>query len=282
MAFPRTEIGLSISVVTYDPNLDYLRKTLAAACRAAKAALHDGSLGSVDLLLVDNGPGKGWSAQLNQVLDETWDREEVGPVEIHPAQRNLGYGRGHNLGILRSRNRYYLVLNPDAVMDEDSLIQAVRYMQSNPDVGMLAPRVRAGAGDKQHLCKRDPNMLDLFLRGFAPSWLQKRFQQRMDRYTIADMGTDKASKGLLVLSGSFLFCRTRALQQAGGFDPRYFLYFEDNDLSRMVRKNHALAYEPRVVIEHYGGGASHKGLAHIRMFGISAWKYFRKHGWEWK
>lgn len=282
MGVSKSGIGLSISVVTYDPNMDYLRKTLAAASVAAKAALAQGVVSEVDLLMVDNGPGREWATPLKQVLEDTWDAESVGPVEIHPAKRNLGYGRGHNLGILRSRKRYYLVLNPDAVMDEDALIQAIGYMEENPDVGMLAPRVRAGAGDKQHLCKRDPNMLDLFLRGFTPGWVQRRFQQRLDTYSIAEMGVEKPQKDLLVLSGCFLFCRTRALQKAGGFDPRYFLYFEDNDLSRMVRKNATLAYEPRVVIEHYGGGASHKGLAHIRMFGVSAWKYFRKHGWEWK
>lgn len=276
-----TGIGLSISVVTYDPNMDYLRKTLAAACVAVKAALAHGAIAEVDLLLIDNGPGEGWVTQLNQVLEEAWDPEAAGPVEIHPSQRNLGYGRGHNLGILRSRKRYYLVLNPDAVMDEDALICAVKYMEGNPEVGMLAPRVRAGAGNKQHLCKEDPTMLDLFLRGFAPGWLQRRFQDRMDKYTIADLGVEQSHKDLLVLSGCFLFCRTRALQKTGGFDPRYFLYFEDNDLSRMVREHATLAYEPRVVIEHYGGGASHKGLAHIRMFGVSAWKYFQKHGWTW-
>ncbi len=273
--------GVSISVVTYDPNLQYLRKTLAAASAAVRAAIAEGLIADTDLLLVDNGPGDDWGEKLQQVLDEVWD-PAAGMVEIHPARQNLGYGRGHNLGILRCRKRYYLVLNPDAVMDTDALIHAVRFMEAHTEVGMLAPRVRAGAGDNQHLCKQDPNLLDLFLRGFAPSWLQRRFQQRLSRYALSELGIEQAHIGLPVLSGCFLFCRTRILQQAGGFDPRYFLYFEDNDLSRMVRNLAALAYEPKVVIEHYGGGASHKGLAHVRMFGVSAWKYFRKHGWRWK
>jgi len=274
--------GLTISVVSYDPNLDFLKQTLAAACKASHQALRDGVLSEVDLLMVDNGPGVGWREKIQAVLDEVWCTREVGPVEIHPAKRNLGYGRGHNLGILRGRKRYYLVLNPDAVMDEDALVKATGFMESNSEVGMLAPRVRAGAGENQHLCKEDPNIADLFLRGFAPSWIQSRFQKRLDRYAIADMKIDESRIGLPVLSGCFLFCRTRALQQAGGFDPRYFLYFEDNDLSRMVRKFAPLAYQPEVVIEHFGGGASRKGLAHIRMFCVSAGKYFRKFGWRWK
>jgi GT2 family glycosyltransferase len=274
--------ALSISVVTYDPNMGYLRRTIAAANVAVQEAKEAGALGEVDLLLVDNGPGDGWSPRLQAVLEETWDTERSGPVEIHPSARNLGYGRGHNLGILRCRKRYYLVLNPDAVMDADALIHATRFMEEREQVGMLAPRVRAGAGDNQHLCKRDPNMLDLFLRGFAPSWVQRRFQERLDHYAFSDLGIEESRLDLPVLSGCFLFCRTRALQESGGFDPRYFLYFEDNDLSRMVRKIAPLAYHPKVVIEHYGGGASHKGLRHIRMFGVSAWKYFRKHGWRWK
>lgn len=274
--------GLTISVVSYDPNLDFLRQTLRAASLAAHRAVRVGALGEVDLLMVDNGPGRGWGDRIQEVLEEVWDVDGVGPVEVHPAKRNLGYGRGHNLGILRCRKRYYLVLNPDAVMDEDALVKAVGFMEENSEVGMLAPRVRAGAGDNQHLCKEDPNMTDLFLRGFAPRLIQSKFQARLNRYAIADMGIKESRIGLPVLSGCFLFCRTRALQQAGGFDPRYFLYFEDNDLSRMVRKIAPLAYEPAVVIEHFGGGASRKGLAHIRMFCVSAWKYFQKHGWDWK
>lgn len=278
---PQEAPGLSISIVTYDPNLDYLRRTIEAACTAARRALQEGAVSEVDLLMVDNGPGRGWGERIQEILDQAWDVEGVGPVEIHPMKRNLGYGRGHNLGILRSRRRYYLVLNPDAVMDDDALIEATAFMETHGEVGMLAPRVRSGAGDNQHLCKEDPNLLDLFLRGFTPQWMQKRFRARLARYAISDLGITDPRIGLPVLSGCFLFCRTRILQEAGGFDPRYFLYFEDNDLSRMVRHLAPLAYQPKVVIEHFGGGASRKGLAHIRMFGVSAWKYFRKHGWKW-
>ncbi|MHC4380289.1 MAG: glycosyltransferase family 2 protein [Planctomycetota bacterium] len=273
--------GLSISVVTYDPNLEYLRKTLRSVGEAARFAIDEGVIGDVSLLMVDNGPGEGWADTLKEVLREEWDADGVGPVEIHPMKRNLGYGRGHNLGILRSRKRYYLVLNPDVVMDRDAIVQATRFMEGNSGVGVVAPRVRKGAGLNQHLCKRDPNVLDLFLRGFCPAWVQRRFRNRLDRYALMELGTDDSRIGLPVVSGCFLFCRTRILQQAGGFDPRYFLYFEDNDLSRMIRELAPLAYEPKVVIEHFGGGASRKGLAHIRMFCVSAWKYFRKHGWRW-
>lgn len=273
---------LSISVVTYDPNLDYLRRTLKAANVAAREAIQAGVLGQVDLLMVDNGPGDGWVETLQEILDEVWDPEGVGPVAVHPVNKNLGYGRGHNLGILRSRKRYYLVLNPDAVMDPDALIHATRYMEKEETVGILAPRVRMGAGENQHLCKQDPNVLDLFLRGFAPRFLQRRFQERLRSYALVELGTEEPRIGVPVVSGCFLFCRTRVLQEIGGFDSRYFLYFEDNDLSRVVRERKPLAYCPQVVIEHYGGGASHKGLAHIRMFCVSAWKYFRKHGWNWR
>ena len=75
--------------------------------------------------------------------------------------------------------------------------------------------------------------------------------------------------------------RATVLMRLGGFDPRYFLYFEDFDLSLRAARECHIAYVPTVRIVHHGGGAARKGMAHTRMFAVSAWRFFATHGWRW-
>jgi GT2 family glycosyltransferase len=69
------------------------------------------------------------------------------------------------------------------------------------------------------------------------------------------------------------------LDAVEGFDPRYFLYFEDFDLSLRLSKVAPIAYVPAVRIVHHGGHAAAKGFAHIRWFATSARRFFSMHGW---
>ena len=76
--------------------------------------------------------------------------------------------------------------------------------------------------------------------------------------------------------------RLRAvLREAGGFDPRFFLYFEDYDLSLRVARKTRIAYVPAVKVVHHGGHAARKGLRHIGLFVRGAATFFRLHGWKW-
>ncbi len=83
-----------------------------------------------------------------------------------------------------------------------------------------------------------------------------------------------------IVSGCFLLFRTSILKKLGGFDPRYFLYFEDFDLSLRTRKITQIAYVPQVKIIHYGGQVAKKGRRHIIMFIRSSITFFNTHGWK--
>ena len=72
-----------------------------------------------------------------------------------------------------------------------------------------------------------------------------------------------------IVSGCFMLFRTDVLQQLEGFDPRFFLYFEDFDISLRAGRVSRIAYVPQVKVVHHGGHASRKGWRHIWMFGRS-------------
>lgn len=190
---------------------------------------------------------------------------------------NIGFGRGNNL-VIDQVGDYHLVLNPDVEMAPDALEKALAFMEAHPECGLLTPLVYGTDGKRQFLCKRFPSVLDLALRGFAPSLLQQLFKKRLDRYQMADMPEDAVFWDPPIVSGCFMLFRGDVFKALHGFDPDYFLYFEDFDLSLRTAQISRIAFVPQVRIIHGGGYASRKGAWHIWQFVKSGLTFYRKFG----
>lgn len=279
---------LSVSIVVYRSDPEMLSRGIDSLARAvARLGCEGNDDARVEVALIDNGAAH---AADHSALPEHAERTaEWLDIDVRAGHGNIGYGAGHNLAILRARSRYHLILNPDVDLDEDALVRALDFLDAEPSVVALSPRIRGEAGQLQYLCRRYPTLLDLFIRGFLPASWRVRFDARLARYEMrAD--TDRLESlrepGLRaamypkIISGCFMLFRTDILQSLGGFDPRYFLYFEDYDLSLRAGEAGRLAYVPSVDIVHYGGGASRKGGRHIRLFLCSAAQFFRRFGWR--
>jgi GT2 family glycosyltransferase len=146
---------------------------------------------------------------------------------------------------------------------------------------MITPWAVDGNGERQYLCKQYPAILDLLLRGFAPKPLRKLFAKRLARYELRGVTENEPVTDVTIASGCFMFLRRSVLQTVGFFDPRYFLYFEDFDLSLRVARASTITYLPNVRIVHHGGGAAEKALRHVFLFARSALTFFRTHSWKW-
>lgn len=268
--------GLSVSVVVYRPDIDQLISTLTglgAACDALRAERPDLP---VALYLVDNGGLPDVSAVLDRL------RADGIPCSIMTGHGNVGYGRGHNLAIECSNSHYHLVLNPDIDLAPDALRQALDFFDAHAEAGLLTPWIGDEHGQQQFLCRRYPTLLDLFVRGFLPARLRRLFVGRLARYEMRDrINARDIVWDPPIVSGCFMFFRTPVLKQLGGFDLRYFLYFEDYDLSLRAHDVTRVVYAPAVRVLHHGGGAARKGSTHIRMFMASAFKFFNRFGWKW-
>lgn len=265
---------LSVSVVTYAPDLAVLRDTLQSLSKSLDAARAAGSLTEADVAVIDNGPAAEWTERLAECAT-------LFHARLISGYGNVGYGRGHNIALLVSTAEFHLVLNPDVIVDEHAINEALRFMAAHPQVVMLAPQVRGAGGDLQFLCKRYPSILDLTLRGFAPAWLKRRFEARLARYEMRDLPLDKPTLGIHVLSGSFMFCRRESIAVLGGFADDFFVYFEDFDLSLRASRVGTLAFVPQVKAVHFGGNAARKGLRHILLFARGAVVFFNRNGWRW-
>jgi hypothetical protein len=151
-------------------------------------------------------------------------------------------------------------------------------------VGAVAPAVRNAHGAPEFLCKRYPAVLDLVLRGFAPAFVRRMFRRRLDRYELRDRIDPRSAEpvvGIPLLSGACMLVRRAAIDTTGGFDPKFFLYFEDYDWSVRLNRVTQTAYLPAMRAVHHGGRAARKGWRHVRLFGRSAFRFYGKHGWRW-
>ncbi|MBZ5790188.1 glycosyltransferase family 2 protein [Burkholderia contaminans] len=266
---------LSVSVVVYRPDANVLARTFGSLCLAVEETCKSRPGFAVDLFVIDNG-GLGDAGPNPAMLDAAGIR--LMTVSGHG---NVGYGRGHNLAIERAGGDYHLILNPDIDIEPDALTHALNFFDAHPDVGLLTPRIDDGNGHLQYLCRRYPTMLDLAVRGFMPARFRRFFSSRLSRYEMRDVINNRDIVwNPPIVSGCFMLFRTGILKRLGGFDPRYFLYFEDYDLSLRTLEQARVAYVPEVRVSHYGGGASRKGFAHIRMFAVSAFKFFNRFGWK--
>ncbi|ABE29215.1 glycosyl transferase 2 family protein [Paraburkholderia xenovorans LB400] len=268
--------GLSVSVVTYRPDIEQLTSTLAGLAAACDALRVGRPALPVVLFLVDNGGLPAIQAALAEL-----QRHDVSTTII-AGHGNVGYGRGHNLAIERSASQYHLVLNPDIDLARDALSEAFDFFEAHAEAGLITPWIGDEHGDQQFLCRRYPTLIDLFARGFLPAGLRRLFSRRLARYEMRDqINARDIVWDPPIVSGCFMLFRTSVLKRLAGFDTRYFLYFEDYDLSLRAHDVTRVVYAPSVRVLHHGGGAVRKGSAHIRMFMASAYKFFNRFGWKW-
>lgn len=272
-------VQLTVSLVVYGFDEAVLSDTLTSLCRAIRVAQDDGVLSGVNISLVDNADHAGTlEPLLRRCLQDAGDAVQADVISGHG---NIGFGQAHNLVIHRADSEYYLILNPDVIVDDKALSAGIRYLQDTPAVVAVSPAIVDGQGQPESGCKRYPSVFDFLLRGFAPGWLRRRFRQRLRHYEMRDLPGDSIHDDIPIISGCFMLFRHDALRQLGGFDPRYFLYFEDFDLSIRARAIGRLSYLPQMRITHLGGNSAKKGLRHIIMFGRSAHRFFSGHGWRW-
>jgi GT2 family glycosyltransferase len=269
---------LDVFIVTFYSDLLILGKVLKR--------LEDAATSCEELFcrvcVVDNSFGreKSYFEGLNQLL-----LSNKLNIKVYSSKSNVGFAQANNFAFEMLSHQspeadYILVLNPDAFLSLDSLNRALEKMNNHPEIGVLLPRFKSESGQDLYLAKRYPNLWVLFLRGFAPTCLKKLFQKSIDAYDLKDRPADQPHLETVVGSGACFLMRRNIWAALGGFDPRFFLYFEDFDLTFRANKITQVAYEPSIEVVHLGGHTAQKGRTHIKYFIKSAGRFFNKNGWK--
>ena len=212
------------------------------ACLSSLLA-HMGIL-RLDVVVIDVGPPDG-TAEI---------------VRRFPAVRflrgpNLGFAYANNCALATTNARYVLFLNPDTVVLRGSLGALVHRMDARPDVGLAGVRQVDHAGQLALTIRRFPNALRALGDALAaealpgrPHWLGERELERAayDREVECDW-----------TSGSFMLARREAIESAGIMDERFFLYSEETDFCRRIRRaGWGVHHLPWMTIRHYGATAA--------------------------
>lgn len=222
------------------------------------------------VFLIDNSP-----TDVLRYLEE-YDYKKI---EYHFQNENLGYGRAHNIAMIKSieQNYYYhIVLNPDITFSNATIQEIYNYCESNDDTGQVMPLILYPDGTLQKLVKRLPTPYNLLARRFLPN--SGIFRKWNDYYELSTFDYSYMLKNAS-LSGCFMFLRLNIVKKVGFFDSRFFMYLEDYDLTRRICEISQTVYLPTTPAFHGFKKESYANskllMHHVR----SAAKYFNKWGW---
>jgi GT2 family glycosyltransferase len=195
---------------------------------------------------------------------------------------NPGFGASHNIAIklsIDSGAKYHLVVNPDVYFESEEINKMTSFMDANPDVGHLMPRILYPNGDNQYLCKKNPTFFDLFIRGFIPEKYHTIFGKRILDYQYKTNNPNEILYDVPYLSGCFMFLRNETLKKVGLFDDKIFMYLEDADLTRRILEVSRTVYFPDAIVYHHFARFTHKKIKFKLITIKSAFYYFNKWGW---
>lgn len=193
---------------------------------------------------------------------------------------NVGFARAVNQACALTTNERVLLLNPDCILEAGCLDPLSAELDAHPECAIAAPRVLNEDGTVQGSVRGHPNLLtgvfgrtSLLTRLFPNSALARR------NVVVGGGHELRESRTADWVSGACMLVRRRALDDVGGFDARYFLYWEDADLCRrLAAVGYTIRYVPTATVAHSGGGSSRsvRALA-IRAFHRSAYLYYSTH-----
>ena len=207
------------------------------------------------VVVVDNGSADGSADQLHY--------PDL-PLTVIRSTENLGFAAGSNRGALGSGADYLLFLNPDMLLESDSLVSTIKFMEApqNSRVGVCGIQLVDERGQIMRSCSRLPAPAHFYAHIFGlnrlfPSWFQNNF---MSEWNHAD------TKQVEVVTGAFLLVRRAIFQSLGGFDERYFVYLEDVDFLEAVRRAGWQCYYLAGAQAYHKGGGCSEQIKTARLF----------------
>lgn len=193
-------------------------------------------------------------------------RKQYPNVKVIANEDNVGFGRACNQAILQAKGEYYLMLNPDTIVDENLVDNILSFMQEYPHCGGMGAYMTDGKGRFLPESKRGLPTLFRSLCRFSgvtrlfphSNWLAGYYMGHLPIHEVNEVE---------ILSGAFMVLRAQAVEKCGAFDERFFMYGEDIDLSwRLVKCGYKNYYNPQISIIHFKGESTVKDARYVKNF----------------
>ncbi len=200
--------------------------------------------GQIEIIVVDNNSFDG---SLDAIKSKLKD------IICIQNNVNIGFGKAVNQVAKVANGEYFLILNPDTIIEETTISTFVNYLSENSAIGMVGPKIVNSDGSLQKGSKRSFPTIGVALPKLLG--LDKLFPNSKwaGRYNLNYLNPDKTHK-VEAISGSCMFIRSELFNKIGGFDERFFMFGEDLDLCYQVyQQEFEVHYLPTTHIMHYQG-----------------------------
>ena len=241
------------------PAVAIVNYNTVAHLQACLASLQ--AAGADQIVVKDNGSTDG---SLEMV------RREFPQVMVHPDRTNLGYGAASNLAVAVCDSPYVVLLNSDTIVPPGTLEALAHYLDTHPRVAIVGPRLHNPDGTLQRSGHCFPRPLTL-----RP--LIRLLPVLRDR-SLLTWPHDRPRE-VAWIKGAALAIRRAAFDEVGGFDPAYFMYFEETDLcARLARAGWKIHFTPAAVVVHHGGASTERVRTDMAVqFHFSMRQFYRIH-----
>ena len=183
--------------------------------------------------------------------------------EVLVTETPKGFGATHNAAFRHCATDLFCVANPDIRLASDPF-PALREALSDPAVGVAGPLVRSPGGAVEDSARRFPTLLSLARKALAGQ-------------AGPDYRTDAGAIRVDWVAGMFMLFRAAAFRAVGGFDERFFMYYEDVDICRRLRaQGLGTVFEPRASVVHDARRASRRDVRLMGIHAMSALRYLTR------
>jgi GT2 family glycosyltransferase len=253
-------MDLSIIIVTWNSQ-EFIRNCLDSILVSA------GNL-SFEIIVVDNSSFD----ETAKIVEQFYPR-----VNLIQNKKNSGYAKANNQGIEEVRGEYILLLNPDTQVLEDALSLMYEFMEENPKIGALGPKLLNPDKSVQSSCREFPTFSTLV---WEFSGLSRLFPKSkiFSRWRMGYFDFDK-TREVDQPMGSCLMLRRETLDDVGIFDENFGMFFNDVDLCFRIKKRgwKIYFYTGAKVIHHKGASTKEVKAKMIWLSHLAFYKFFKKH-----
>lgn len=251
---------ITVVIVSYNVKF-YLQQCLESLQRALQGI-------ESEVFVVDNHSKDGSVDYLSKRFTQ---------VNLIDSPHNLGFARANNLAIRKSHAEYVLLLNPDTVVGESTIREAIDFMDAHEDAGSLGVRMLDASGKSALESRRGlPSPMVAFYKMVG---LCARFPKshRFGHYYMSALPWDKPGR-IEVVSGAFCLLRKKAIDEVGYLDEDFFMYGEDIDLSyRILKGGYHNYYLPSTILHYKGESTQKSSFRYVHVFYEAMLIFFRKH-----
>jgi len=225
-----------------------------------------------EIIIVDNASVDGSTRVVKSEFPE---------IKLIENEENLGFARACNQGLEIAKGEYLLLLNPDTLLQEDTISTMIDFFENNPDAGAAGCKILNADGTLQKACRRSfptPSVAIPKMLGLSRLFPNNKF---FGKYNLTYKDPDELIE-VDAVSGSFLMFRKEVYEKIGGLDEDYFMYAEDLDFCYRIKEaGWEIYYVPDTQIVHYKGESAKLAsfdnlIVFYKAMGIFVNKHFSK------